>query len=213
MGTDIQGFVDSVRLASGVISREQVRLERFEQAYEDIQAGRYEFAIRAYTDLLETSGPEYELTCLTNLIKCHIHTKSYAQAEQYYLQLKSHYSQESVSQTEVREACQLVESLISAYKKDEKKYDKYLALQAGIYEDAANNADVRMRLKLAVLDFEFEYYRQAFDKVLAVIEDEGTLRGEGYVAFREMMEFLGAEDDYVKVARQKFERIRTQLSE
>jgi thioredoxin-like negative regulator of GroEL len=209
---DIREIVDSVKLASGVITAEQVLIDRFNEAYDHMQAGRYNSAITAYTDLLASSGPVYELTCLTNLVNCHMHTKSYAQAEYYYLQLTSLYPQETCSNPEVQAACQLVQSIINSFKSDAKKYDKYLGLKAGIYEkNATNESDFKTRLKLAALDFEYDFYTQAFDQVLSVIEDENTLEGQGYEAFREMVDVLGAEDDYVKIARQKLERIRIKL--
>lgn len=212
MATDIQQLVDSVKLASGASSPEQMQLEQFNRAYEDMQAGKYESAISAYTELLASSGPAYELTCITNLIKCLVHIKAYAQAEQYYLQLKSSYGKEIASQAEVQEACQLMERQLAEYQIDQRKADQYQALRAGIYEQGVKDpADLDLELKLVTLDFQFNFYRQAFDRVLDIIELEGTLGGKGYGAFREMVDCLGVEDDYVKVARKKFERIRVQM--
>jgi hypothetical protein len=67
-------------------------------------------------------------------------------------------------------------------------------------------------LKLASLDFDFGFYGKAFDQVLSVIEEEGTLQATGFIVFKEMTDALGAENDYVQVARKKLERLIVKLN-
>ena len=212
LSMDLHPLLSSLRLRSGLTTLDQLLVEQINKGYEDAEAGRYESAIKEYTEALGKAGEKYELTCLVALIKAHSWKKDYAYAESYYNRLKDKYGREAIEITEVASACKLVEDAIGMFHKDKADYERYLALKNGILaESPMDIPNIPIRLKLASLDFDFGYYTPAFDTVLQVIEEEATLNAYGYATFREMCDFLGPENGYVKLARTRLEHLRIRL--
>lgn len=209
---DIQPLVEEMQLQSGEVTQEQRLVEGLNRAYEEMEEGKYDSAIKRYQEAIMIGGKKYELTCLTNLMKCYVHKKSYGNAEEYYSILKAIYPHETSYNPEIRSITSTLDSIISTNRLSAEKLDKYAALRFGIEQKSGViGGDLEVQLKLAALDFEFGFYGRAFDRALNVIEYERSLSGKGFQVFREMVDVLGPEDSYVKVARTNLVHLRHAL--
>ena len=205
----LESLTYRIRLLSGEWTEEDLATHLINSAYDLLQLKKYDESIEKYSEALQLESclDKFELTCWVGLSKAHFMREDCESAEFFADKTRKKYATTLAHHPELHHDLNNIMKNIGD-KRDVNVYKEYNDVISGINQQIFESPfDNKIHAKLAAAHHHYGFIEEAISKAIQIVETEGTLTGNGYKVLMEILQDLGPENQYVKDAQPKLQRI------